>query len=348
MRSISALKLAAAIGAIALLPACAGSSQTATSLVPSSGLAIGAPEERGRGAGPLSTCNDQRGRRARTAHRHQGKLAITQRYVYVADACGSAIDVLNARSYDELGSITSGVNFPDDAFVDPHGDLYVANYSGNNVTEYAPGNWTSPSFTYSANMNTPIAVTADTHGNVYDANGNGSLTPVINEYYENRNISIASCQPISYGFIFGIAVDSRNDVFVAEFDNTLGSFELLEFVGGLNNCGSRTVLPLPSADLGDGGIALDKNANLLIANGGRVEVVDAPSYSTINATIGTGFCFAINVHLNRSNKLAFVTDVSCNTVTVVRYPSGTNVTVLGTGNGLSIPRAAVEQPNAVY
>jgi hypothetical protein len=57
---------------------------------------------------------------------------------------------------------------------------------------------------------------------------------------------------------------------------------------------------------------------------------------------------AAAIFLNKANKLPFVTDTCNFTVTIVNYLQGTNVTVLGTGNGLSEPEAAVEHPNAVY
>jgi hypothetical protein len=350
MRYISSSTLAAALGSIGLLTACAGGSPPPTSLVPSSSFPAGALHYgRNRGSTPFATCNDQRGLRMRTTNAGPivKSAAIAQRYVYVADLCVSTVDVLHAGNYNELGSITNELYLPNDAFVDSKGDLYVANFG--DVTEYASGNWSSPSFTYSANMNIPSAVTADTHGNVYEAD-NGNESANINEYYQNRNVSIASCNPINngdQGYINGIAVDSHNDVFATVYDLTAGTGKLVEFVGGLNNCGSLTVLPLPAAYAGDG-IALDNSANLVIADGTQVDVVDAPSYNTVNATLATGFSGASNIHLNKSNKLAFITDIFNDTVTVVRYPSGAIVAVLGTGNGLSQPRAAVEQPNAVY
>jgi hypothetical protein len=348
MRLVSLLTLAVALGSIATLAACAGSSPGPTALVPSAS-SPGTAKLRlmRREASPL-TCDTTRRLRARVAHGGFSKPATSlQRYLYVVDACGPAVDVLRAGKYDELGYISNGVIEPSDAFVDSNGNLYVADQS--DVTEYAPGNWNAPSFTYNANAYVPFAVTTDANGNVYEADeGSSSDVGVINEYYQNRNVAIASCAPLNgEDLILGIAVDSQNDVFASVFDYSTEAAELVEYRGGLNNCSSLTVLPLAGA--GFGGLALDKNGNLLIANlDGVVDVVDAPSYSSVNATIGSGFCAPDNVRLNRSNKLAFVTDICNNNVTVVNYPSGTNRTVLGTGNGLSEPYAAVEAPNAVY
>jgi len=76
--------------------------------------------------------------------------------------------------------------------------------------------------------------------------------------------------------------------------------------------------------------------------------VQSPNYNTVSRTIGSGLSCAQNVRLNEANTLAFVTDVCNNTVTVVNYGGGSNTRVLGAGNGLTRPVAAVEDPNAVY
>jgi len=344
MRIVLGLSLTAATGAIALLAGCAGNSPGSSSLVPNASAPFGTALGPRARVSPLGTCTTERRLRARMTHNQFAKPAKGLPYLYVVDACGPVVDVLNGKTYYELGSITNGLNAPRDAFVDRKGNLYVANFNGANVTEYAAGNWSAPSFTYDVNMVNPQEVTADANGNVYEAD---SANGFINEYYQGSNIAITSCQP-GY-FTYGVAVDGRNDVFAETTDDNNGQPELVEYPGGLNNCPSPTVLPLPSADVGGGfPVAVDKNANLLIPNGDDVEVVDAStSYGTVNASLG-GFECASNVTLNKANTLAFVTDSCADTVTVVNYPTLTIANVLGSGNGLSEPYAAVAAPNAVY
>jgi len=345
MRPVSVFSLAAALGAIALLPACAGNSPGSSSLVPSSAPSQQESLHSGARVRPLGTCTDERRDRSRITHGQSENPAKAVPYLYVADQCEPSVDVLNSKTYYELGSITNGVSEPYDVFVDLKGNLYEADGNGY-VNEYSRGSWSAPSFTYSANTAYPFAVTVDDHGNVYEGDdGNG----YVNEYYQEQNgATVSSCQPFGgEGAVKGVAVDNQSDVFVQGFTYAYSdSNELVEYPGGLNSCASPTILlPLGTAA---GGIALDKNRNLLIANGTNVEVVDAPSYSTVSGTIGSGFCYATTVRLNKANTLAFVADDCNDTVTVVNYPGGTNAAVLGTGEGLIEPYAAVAVPNAVY
>lgn len=262
--------------------------------------------------------------------------------LYVLSNSESVVYMLRNKTYRGLGAITNGVNGPRGAFLDRQGNLYVANAGAGNVTEYAPGTNT-PSFTYSANMSAPNSVTVDTSGDVFEVDNDG----FINEYFQGFNVAFASCGLSAFGHLLGVAVDSAGDVFVSINIDISGYniHEIYEIPGGLGNCvstmnvfGSLNVIT---------GLAVDANSNLLIAAGNAVEVLDPP-YESVSSTIGSGFSDAVDVKLNRANTLAFVTDSANQTVTVVSYPGGSNVTVLGRRNGLLSPYAAVDGPNAAY
>lgn len=253
--------------------------------------------------------------------------------LYIADNSRGAILRLLGRTYRDNGFITSGVNVPVSVFLDRQGNLYVANQAGQDVTEYAPGT-SAPSFTYSSGMPMPQVVTTDVHGNVYV----GDYFNGLNEYYQGLNSPIATCSP-GHG-IYGIAVDSAGDVFVDTFN---GAPVLIKYSpGGLGTC-SGTVLAAAPAHVG--AIGIDAKGNLLVCDANVVDEIPPP-YSAIAGTLGSGFTSVSSVTLNKANTEAFVTDVAQNTVTVLSYPGGTNLTVLSTG--ADQPFAAVDWSNAVY
>lgn len=265
--------------------------------------------------------------------------AIIPRDLYVADQGTNAIDILHNKTFRDVGVITSGISLPVSVFLDARGNLYVANFVGN-VAEYAPGNTGSPNFVYNSGIGYEVeAVTTDAHDNVFVADIGGNLT----EYFQGDNQVIAQCN--ARGSASGIAVDSSGNVFASAYNATANSPRLVEYPGGLKNCNEIT-LSAPLASLAQG-IALDKNDDILVAQGGQVVEI-APPYSSIAGTIGSGFNNAREVTLNRANTEAFVSDWSNETVTIVGYPGGSNITVLGVQNGLAKPFAAVDWPNAVY
>lgn len=323
MRLFSASSLAVTVAAILLLPACGGSTPSEISLVP-------------HAASPSFVVPRHR----RVTH------AVAQPYVYVADtgfASGSTdgvIDVLHTGNYRELGYFTAGIDLPLDVFLDFSGNLYVVNYVTQDVTEYAPSKWGAPAFTYDTDTYLPQAVAVDLNGNVYVSDSDG----YVGEYYQARNHTVEHCLlPEGYS-TSGVAVDSAGDVFASGENSSYGS-AIFEYKGGLTGCKATK---LAVSGNGTTGLAVDKKSNLILADGSNVEVVDAPNYNAVNATIGSGFTCAARVHLNKPNTLAFVTDTCNDTVTVVDYQTGKNELVMGANYGLSQPTSAVEQPNAVY
>lgn len=322
MREANLFTLAAA--AVTLLGGCGGS-QSVNAVMPNSVAANSALHSPINVLGAL-----------RNAH------AKMPKDLYIADIYANAVKMLRNKSFRDAGAITAGIDVPTDVFLDKQGNLYVANIGGSqggaNVVEYAPGNTAGPSVVYTDKITFPEAVAADAHGNLFVADS--SLNSSVNEYYQGLNHAVGSC-PVQAPL--GVAVDSSGDVFVLE--RTSGGNVLAEYPGGLAGC-NQQVLRV-TIDATAGGIALDASNNILLADGSKVAVIDPP-YTSITGTIGSGFGFATNVRLNRKNTLAYVSDQENLTVTLVSYPSGTNVTVLGLQNGIQYPVAAADWPNAVY
>ena len=215
--------------------------------------------------------------------------------LYIGDGFTHSIKILSNTYYHELGVITNGISFPLAESMDQRGNLYVANDLGSgtgDVTEYALGD-TSPSFTYSANMGSPYAVTVDRHGNVYEGDYLN-----INEYFQGFNTVTASC-PVPGEDVLGLAVDTSGDVFA------IGDAALYEYVGGLGNCSPSLLMSMQGMPI-QSGLVLDSNNDLIAGAGLYVGAyVIAPPYSSVTRTIGsqTG---TNGVSLKRTNKLLFM------------------------------------------
>ena len=108
------------------------------------------------------------------------------RDVYVTELLlTNTVEMFKNEGYKPNGSITSGINSPDGAFLDRDGNLYVANlgFTGPpGITEYAPRG-SSPKFIYGANKIDPVTVSVDRYGHVYDADYIGFVA----EYGQGRN-----------------------------------------------------------------------------------------------------------------------------------------------------------------
>jgi hypothetical protein len=263
--------------------------------------------------------------------------------LYVADYGTGTIFLLKNDGYTPDGTITEGINGPWAATLDRSGNLYVANATGANVTEYAPGA-TSPEFTYSKSMTFPAFITVDRSGNLFEVDGNPyDGAGVLNEYSQGQDTVLHSC---TVSHLTGVAVDRSGDVFITFSVKNSGGF-LEEYQGGLAGCNPT---PLGAHFGYTFSLALDRKNNILVGepNSGRIDVVPPP-YSSISRqlhTSGQPMFFSVN----RQNTQVFVSSERFyNTyVFVVDYKTGKPVQRLGYNKGgFSIPYGVVDGPNTV-
>jgi len=247
---------------------------------------------------------------------------------------GNGEAILLNQKYKETGTITDGLDGPDGDFIDNKGNLYIGNYAGLNVQEYAPGG-TSPSFTYSSGLSDPIDVTTDTKGNVYV--DDYSADTVV-EFPQGSNTASATC---STGLgNEGVVVDSKGDVFVSGNNPNTGTGNIVEFAKGLKGCKATTLgVTLEFA----GGLQIDKKGNLVACDqDAGVDIIPKP-YNSVSSTI-TGAADTFHVALSKNNKTIFIADPSDADILVDKYPSGTPITTLGSAQGFSDPAGVATYP----
>jgi hypothetical protein len=339
------LTAAVGAGAVTLLAACSGGgSQGPASNLPTSGMMTSSRAHAFRASVPSSGVVSQSVGQARLGLPAAAQpTAKVEKGLFVSNG-STAVEILKNGSYMNLGSITNGINGSDGVWIDNKGNLYVANRTGVNVTEYAPGS-SSPTCTYSAGLIDPINVTTDNHGNVYVADFNKFTNPGYIDTYAQCKNTIAKQFSIDKGPV-GVAVDARGDIFVAYFNaNSNGAFE--EFKHG-----STTPTPLTVTVRLPAGLLIDKKGNLIADDrvepylGGSIDVI-APPYTTATP-LATRLHDPLQAALNKRENLLFNANNGDGTVTVYSYPAGTLLKTLGPSNGITAAEGVGESPNAMF
>jgi hypothetical protein len=326
-----------AAATIALLSACSGAgSQGASSTIPGSGISQSLQRSDLSRAG-ISPKHLAAARLLKSLSHgvNPAKKKKGEKDLFVSDFGTGAVEILANKTWTNTGSISDGIDGPDGNWVDKKGNLYVANYAGLDITEYAKGS-TSPSNTYSG-VEDPVAVTTDSSQNVYEGDYEGGY---VSEFAQGSNSIIAQCSP--GGDVEGVAVDKSGDVFVAYYVEDVGG-KITEYTGGLSGCSGTTLgvtLEYP------GGMVLDKKGNLVVCDQ-DAEAVDiiAPPYNSVTGTLGSGYSDPFHVTINKKNKQAYVANYGDEDVYVLSYPAGSTQATLNGSNGLSLPAAAVDSQN---
>ena len=90
--------------------------------------------------------------------------------VYLASVTDDGVLIYPETGGQPIGEISNGVNSPYGLYVDKYGTLYVANWD-NTVTAYAAGS-TSPSTTWSQDLDRPLYPIVDSSGDLFVSNAN--------------------------------------------------------------------------------------------------------------------------------------------------------------------------------
>ena len=323
---------AIALASAGVIAGCSGSGSTSSqSVMPSNGMQSHAISHDGTGVAPKFLTNLHFGAGLPAVRPDAG----APHFLAVSDFGTGAVEILN-HAYNLHQTITSGLNGPDGDWYDQAGNLYVANYNGPYVQEYAPGG-SSPSVTYSTGLGDPINVTTDESSNVYVVDYNFGGAGFVNEYTQGLNQVSHTCS--LPGAPEGIAVGETGAVFVSY--NNGSTANIVEYRHGLTGCHAHLLgVGLNFA----GGMQIDNHKNLVACDqtAGAIDII-APPYSSVTSSI-TGYTDPFHVALNKGNSLMFVADVGAAVVYVQNYPSGSLVTTLGSSNGLVDPAGIATFP----
>jgi sugar lactone lactonase YvrE len=241
--------------------------------------------------------------------------------LYVADNINEVL-IYNQATLGLVGTITNGLNAPAGDYVDANGNLWVANFDGNNVTEYAPGG-TSPINTLSNGISGPTGVLVGLDGTVYVAEPNVSG---IGSVVEFAGGSSAPTAVINRFGVESVWLDAGNDLLLAYADSDFGT-HVDRFPPGSTN-GTNIINGAGTV----GQVAVDTRGNILVANQSKHWIAvyhahKARAFRRINVPGRDPFHFA----LDSTETTLYVADPQNSQVAIYNYQTGAALGTLTPG-----------------
>lgn len=233
---------------------------------------------------------------------------------------------------DGNSTVVSGayLNRPSGMALDSSGDLYIANYNGNNIVKIDTNGAESTFASSSSGLSNPYALAFDTSSNLYAANYGNSL---IKKFDPHGNSTTFASTGVSQPT--GLAFDAQSNLYVSNFGNkTIEKFDPL---------GHGTLFATNTSNnlYGPFGLVFDKQTNLYVANymGGTIEKFNPAGNGTVFASslispTGLFFDSATNLYV-----LSFTADG----ITEIN-PAGQRSTFANTNAGLFGPLFFAAQP----
>jgi hypothetical protein len=240
-------RAAAFFGALAI----AGCSSAA----PAGGLGAGSLDPSAIGA--IRSSPPPLVRKGPKAHGWLSPAAKRGYLVYVAD--GNAIMIFPERGVNPkpVGEITDGIESAYGLYVDRSGNLYVCNQYGNNVEVYAPGS-TTPSRTYTEDLQRPLYPIVDGKGSLYVGNADNGTVVV----YPRGSTTPSEVLHTDGSEADGMDFDTSGNLYVA-----YRTYYSYYGTGGIE------VFPKGSTQGHEIGISLDQPQGLIVTNNGTILAV---------------------------------------------------------------------------
>ena len=246
---------------------------------------------------------------------------------------GGSIPTTFGYSNTPAQPLTGGTfNSPARGGIDAAGNIYIANFGGNNISAFTKaGALISNNFTSGGSLALPAGIVFDSAGNMYVLNGGGDINK-----YSSTGVFIANLSISPGATTYGLAIDAADNIYVTGYaGSTYAVFKITPaFTTApyfITNTGMNTPVDLD----------LDAAGNIYVLNNtGAVSVFNAAGTLLTN-NFASGFPGAYALKVDQVNGYVYVADNAGGKINI--YPTGTaaSATLLASITGVTDCRGLI-------
>lgn len=248
---------------------------------------------------------------------------------------GSA--VVTTVGYNSTATQPFGATFnnPVRMAVDASGNIYIANFSGNNIVKYASDGITLITTSYGTGapaLVNPMGIVFDSAGNCYVLNGNATIYK-----YNSAGAYQSTITVTGAGTTYGLAIDASDRLYITSYGTSTAVYRYTTAGVGTSIISASLSTPVD--------VDIDAAGNIFVLNQGN-NTVEKYTTTFTASSFKTGLSTPFSLKIDKVNNLMYIGNTSSNNILVCTPASSTTLYTIS--NATDCRGLALDLKGSVY
>ncbi|MDB5032561.1 putative Ig domain-containing protein [Mucilaginibacter sp.] len=245
--------------------------------------------------------------------------------------------VVTTVGYSSTAAQPFGTTFnnPSRMAVDASGNIYIANFSGNNIVKYASDGTTLITTSYGTGapaLVNPMGIVFDSAGNCYVLNANATIYK-----YNSTGAYQSTITVTGAGTTYGLAIDASDRLYITSYGTSTAIYRYTTAGVGASIITASLSTPVD--------VDIDAAGNIFVLNQGN-NTVEKYTTAFVASSFKTGLSTPFSLKIDKVNSLMYIGNTSSNNILVCT--PATSTTLYTISNATDCRGLALDLTGTVY